>query len=52
MTGPGRPGREDQASLTALAAKGLGWNYSTLLCQVLATATMLGDIRRVQPGIF
>lgn len=31
MTGPGRPGREDQASLTALAASRLSWDYSRLL---------------------
>ncbi|KAK7512482.1 uncharacterized protein IWZ02DRAFT_471818 [Phyllosticta citriasiana] len=31
MTGPGRPGREDQASLCALAASGLGWDYAKLL---------------------
>ncbi|KAF2225413.1 hypothetical protein BDZ85DRAFT_66368 [Elsinoe ampelina] len=26
MTAPGRPGRENQASLTAMAASGLGWD--------------------------
>ncbi|KAK7555448.1 hypothetical protein IWX91DRAFT_401441 [Phyllosticta citricarpa] len=31
MTGPGRPGREDQASLCALATSGLGWDYAKLL---------------------
>lgn len=38
MTGPGRPGREDQASLTALAAEGIGWDYPTLLGQMMEGA--------------
>ncbi|KAI1334938.1 hypothetical protein F5Y15DRAFT_420377 [Xylariaceae sp. FL0016] len=50
MTGPGRPGRSDQASLTALAAAGLGWDYPALLKQLLATAQPLGHLRRVKPS--
>ncbi|GJP92645.1 hypothetical protein AnigIFM56816_007121 [Aspergillus niger] len=38
LTGPGRPGREDRASLTALAAAALGWDYGTLLENILRTA--------------
>ncbi|KAF9891045.1 hypothetical protein FE257_004980 [Aspergillus nanangensis] len=38
MTGPGRPGREDQASLTALAAAAIEWDYPTLLQNVLRCA--------------
>ncbi|KAI0465705.1 hypothetical protein F4859DRAFT_519816 [Xylaria cf. heliscus] len=49
MTGPGRPGRSDQASLTALAAAGLGWDYPVLLTHLLASATSLGHLRRVVP---
>ncbi|KAI0412430.1 hypothetical protein F5X98DRAFT_367299 [Xylaria grammica] len=48
MTGPGRPGRSDQASLTALAATGLGWDYPTLLKQILTSARTLGHLRRVK----
>ena len=45
MTGPGRPGREDQASLTALAAAELGWDYPTLLLKILQQARTLGELR-------
>ncbi len=31
MTGPGRPGREDQSSLVALAAQGSGWSFAELV---------------------
>lgn len=41
MTGPGRPGREKQASLTALAAAEVGWDYSKLLQEVLKSAQPL-----------
>ncbi|CAI7627109.1 unnamed protein product [Penicillium manginii] len=45
MTGPGRPGREDQASLTAMAASAMGWDYGTLLQNILACATQLSKFR-------
>ncbi|KAE8153672.1 hypothetical protein BDV25DRAFT_18048 [Aspergillus avenaceus] len=45
MTGPGRPGREDQASLTAMAAAAIGWDYGTLLQKVLAGAQQLSTFR-------
>ncbi|KAF2650452.1 glutathione synthetase ATP-binding domain-like protein [Lophiostoma macrostomum CBS 122681] len=45
MTGPGRPGREDQASLTGLAASGLGWDYPSLLKSILQSASTLQDLR-------
>ncbi|KAI0430859.1 hypothetical protein F5Y09DRAFT_306363 [Xylaria sp. FL1042] len=48
MTGPGRPGRADQASLTALAAAGLGWDYPTLLKELLASARTLRYLRNVK----
>ena len=38
MTGPGRPGRSDQESLTAIAAAKLGWNYKKLLLNILNNA--------------
>ncbi|KAK1145091.1 hypothetical protein N8T08_004522 [Aspergillus melleus] len=46
MTGPGRPGREDQASLTALSAAALGWDYATLLKNILQTAQPLNVFRK------
>lgn len=47
MTGPGRPGRQDQASLTALAAQRLGWDYARLLKEVLSSAKTLEHLRSV-----
>ncbi|KAL5334125.1 hypothetical protein BJX70DRAFT_31107 [Aspergillus crustosus] len=49
MTGPGRPGREDQASLTAIAARALGWEYGTLLENILQGAKSLKDYRDYKP---
>lgn len=51
MTGPGRPGREDQDSLVAMAAAGLGWDYTRLLREVLATGRRLGEIRGMRSGL-
>ncbi|PYI17943.1 glutathione synthetase ATP-binding domain-like protein [Aspergillus violaceofuscus CBS 115571] len=45
MTGPGRPGREDQASLCALAAAAIGWDYGTLLQHILEGAVSLEQFR-------
>ncbi|KAL5044856.1 hypothetical protein BDW71DRAFT_185462 [Aspergillus fruticulosus] len=45
MTGPGRPGREDQASLTAIAASAMGWDYGTLLENILKGAQPLSVFR-------
>ncbi|KAI4611341.1 uncharacterized protein J4E87_010534 [Alternaria ethzedia] len=50
MTGPGRPGRENQASLTALAAAGLGWDYPTLLLKILESSSSLHDLRNATPS--
>ncbi|KAF1969773.1 hypothetical protein BU23DRAFT_582494 [Bimuria novae-zelandiae CBS 107.79] len=47
MTGPGRTGREDQASLTALAAGGLGWDYPKLLLKILESSSALQDLRNL-----
>ncbi|KAK4237480.1 hypothetical protein C8A03DRAFT_44651 [Achaetomium macrosporum] len=49
MTGPGRPGRDDQASLTLIAAAALGWDYKTLLSHILMTACPLGRLRGLKP---
>jgi hypothetical protein len=51
MTGPGRPGREDQASLMAMAAAALGWDYAMLLWNVLSSARSLKEMRAKQPII-
>jgi hypothetical protein len=48
MTGPGRPGRENQLSLTGLGAAALGWDYATLLGHILAGASSLHDLRSRQ----
>uniref|UniRef100_A0A364KP00 ATP-grasp domain-containing protein n=1 Tax=Talaromyces amestolkiae TaxID=1196081 RepID=A0A364KP00_TALAM len=45
MTGPGRPGRDNQDSLTAIAAAGVGWDYVTLLQTILQTSQTLGALR-------
>ncbi|KIW89525.1 uncharacterized protein Z519_09681 [Cladophialophora bantiana CBS 173.52] len=45
MTDPGRTGREDQASLTAMAASALGWDYPELLARMLKSARTLQDLR-------
>ena len=49
MTGPGRPGREAQASLTALAAAQLGWDYPRLLLEMLSAAVPLQQMRKLKP---
>jgi D-alanine-D-alanine ligase-like ATP-grasp enzyme len=38
MTGAGRPGREDQDSLSAIAARAYGWDYAGLLTAMLRSA--------------
>ena len=38
MTGAGRPGREDQDSLSSMAAAGVGWSYRELLLNMLRQA--------------
>jgi len=48
MTAPGRPGRENQASLTAMAATGLGWDTPTLLTKILETASTLKVLRSTE----
>ncbi|KAJ5089659.1 hypothetical protein N7532_008343 [Penicillium argentinense] len=45
ITGPGRPGRENQTSLMGLAAESLGWNYPTFLQYVLGSAQELRQLR-------
>lgn len=45
-TGPGRPGRENQASLTAMAAAALGWDYAKYLEVCLKSSRELGELRK------
>ncbi|KAF7547255.1 hypothetical protein G7Z17_g7868 [Cylindrodendrum hubeiense] len=49
MTGPGRPNRDDQASLTLMAANGLGWDYKKLLRRILGTFSSLKTLRGLKP---
>ncbi|KAL0934935.1 phosphoribosylglycinamide synthetase [Colletotrichum truncatum] len=51
MTGPGRPGRDEQASLTLIAAAALGWDYKELLRQILGTSSTLESLRKLKPRI-
>lgn len=43
MTGPGRPGRDDQDCLSAIAARADGWRYVDLLQAMLAAPWSLGS---------
>lgn len=45
ITGPGRPGRDDQTSLMGLAAESMGWDYPTFLQYMLGSAQELGVLR-------
>jgi len=49
MTGPGRPGREDQACLSAIAAAEQGWDYQRLLTEMLGSAQLLRKLRETRP---
>ncbi|KAJ5168408.1 glutathione synthetase ATP-binding domain-like protein [Penicillium canariense] len=51
ITGPGRPGRDDQTSLMGLAAESMGWGYPTFLQYVLGSAPHLGELRNYSPLI-
>lgn len=51
MTGPGRPGRDDQASLTLLAAQALGWDFSRLLEETLKTSQTIQELRLKKPEL-
>jgi hypothetical protein len=45
VTGPGRPGRDEQTSLMGLAAESMGWDYPVFLQYVLGSAQSLGQLR-------
>jgi len=46
MTGSSRPGREDQDSLSALAARKIGWSYNELLLNILHQRWNISDIEK------
>ena len=48
ITGSERPGRENETSLMAMGAQGLGWNYPMLLQYMLQLAKPLSELRRVK----
>ena len=52
MTGPGRPGRDEQACLTAIAAVQVGWDYPRLLLEMLSTAVPLRDMGEIKPSSY
>ena len=47
MTGPGRPGRDEQTALTGMAAEALGWDYETFVQNILAQAQLVEDVNKV-----
>ncbi|KAI0293801.1 hypothetical protein BC826DRAFT_1014309 [Russula brevipes] len=44
ISGPGRPGRDAQAALIALAAEGLGWSYRDTVRNILRQAVKLHSL--------
>ena len=46
MTGAGRPGRDGEDSLVALAARAVGWSYADLLVQLVRNAIPLMDFQQ------
>lgn len=44
MTGTGRPGRDDQDSLTAMAARAIGWSFPSLVKNILHQAWNLSAL--------
>ncbi|RPB01316.1 glutathione synthetase ATP-binding domain-like protein [Choiromyces venosus 120613-1] len=49
LTGAGRPGRDDQDSLCAMAAKEYGWGYPEFVRRCIATARLLEEVRAIEP---
>lgn len=44
MTGPGRPGREQQTALTGMAAQQIGWGYGDFVLNVVKQAQLVGEL--------
>ena len=47
MTGPGRPGREQQTSLVGLAAGAVGWSYEQLCINLVRQARPLVELQNM-----
>ena len=50
-TGPGRPGRADQDSLVAMAARAVGWDFPDLLLNCLANPSWSVGVSGVATGL-
>jgi hypothetical protein len=46
VTGPGRPGRDEQTALTGMAAEAIGWDYVTFVENILAQAQLIADVNK------
>lgn len=46
VTGPGRPGRDEQTALTGMAAEAIGWDYVTFIENILAQAQLIEDVNK------
>ena len=46
VTGPGRPGRDEQTALTGMAAEAIGWDYETFVQNILAQAQLVEDVNK------
>ncbi|OCF31438.1 hypothetical protein I317_07705 [Kwoniella heveanensis CBS 569] len=46
-TGPGRPGRDEQASLTTMAAEEIGWDYQALITNILRQAKLISEVLKI-----
>ncbi|PWW75941.1 glutathione synthetase ATP-binding domain-like protein [Tuber magnatum] len=49
LTGAGRPGRDDQDSLCAIAAREFGWEYASLVRKCIETAYPLEEACAIEP---
>ncbi|KAG0643013.1 hypothetical protein HOY80DRAFT_948184 [Tuber brumale] len=49
LTGTGRPGRDDQESLCAMAAREFGWEYPLFVRKCIDTAYPLEEARAIEP---
>jgi D-alanine-D-alanine ligase len=50
MTGPGRPNRDEQNSLSAIAANAIGWEYPDLVENILINAWPAHELRVPPPA--
>lgn len=45
MSGPGRPGQDDQMNFMGIAAGALGWDFGAFLQYILGSAQGLDELR-------